>query len=322
MQPSLFTNWLERASMGGHILTYKEKISEKELNEIKNLSNEKNSGLNANGNKVKWTNNKKEKLALLIAKRDAKETLPKGVITHLDNVFRNEFDGRKRHLKNKYLDKGNICEQDSMQLLSDIDGEFYEAHEKYYENDFICGTPDIVFEDVKDIKSNYDKDSFDNAELTTLYTWQVRFYLWLCGYTKGELVYCLVNNTIDDLLNQKYYLKNSLNDLDGTSEEYKKQVQQLERNMIFDIDAWKKNYPNYEFENTELNFSISKIRRIKRFDIELLPEHITFIKKRVKMCREYLIEKEKTELEILKNYSIEDYNKKIEYINYKLNKAA
>lgn len=322
MQPSLFTNHLFRASSGGHILTYQEKVSAKELSEISILKSERDTGLNANGNKVKWTDTKKEKYIKLTSKRDAPDILPTGVITHLDDVFRSVFDGRKRYLKNKYLDKGNICEQDSMQLASDIDGEFYEPHEKYYENDFICGTPDIVFEDVKDIKSNYDKDSFDKAELTTLYTWQVRFYLWLCGFTKGELVYCLVNGTIDDLNNQKYYLKNALGDLDGTSEEYKKQVQQLERNMIFDIEAWKKNYPFYEFENTELNFSISKIRRIKRFDIELLPEHITFIKKRVKMCREYLIEKEKTELEILKNYSIADYNSKIEYINYKLKQIA
>ena len=92
--------------------------------------------------------------------------------------------------------------------------------------------------------------------------------------------------------------------------------------MIFDISAWKKNYPNYDFENTNLNFSISKVRRIKRFDIELLPEHISFIKKRVKMCREYLIQKEKKELETLKNYSIEDYNSKIEFINSLLKKAA
>tara|TARA_R110002033_G_scaffold114771_3_gene159572 strand:- start:681 stop:1619 length:939 start_codon:yes stop_codon:yes gene_type:complete len=312
MQPSLFTNWLERASSGGHILTGGQKISPVQLIRISELNNRTKA----------LTANMEKELVGLIAKRDAPDVLPSGVITHLDSVFRDVFDRRRRLLKNKYLDKGTICEQDSMQLASDIDGEFYEAHNKYYENEFICGSPDIVHTDVKDIKSNYDKDSFDKAELTTLYTWQVRFYLWLCGFTKGELVYCLVNNTIEDLNNQKYYLKNALNDIDGTSEEYKKQAQQIERNMIFDISAWKKNYPSYDFENTNLNFSISKVRRIKRFDIELLPEHISFIKKRVKMCREYLIQKEKKELEILKNYSIEDYNSKIEFINSLLKKAA
>jgi hypothetical protein len=312
MQSSLFTNWLQRASSGGHILTGSKKISAVQLVKISELKNRTKA----------LTANMEKELAGLIEKRDAPDLLPGGVITHLDDVFRDVFDGRRRLLKNKYLDKGTICEQDSMQLASYIDDEFYEAHDKHYANKFVCGSPDIVFEDVKDIKSNYDKDSFDKAELTILYTWQVRFYLWLCGFTKGELVYCLVNNTIEDLNNQKYYLKNALNDIDGTSSEYKKQAQQIERNMIFDVEAWKKNYPSYDFENTDLNFSISKVRRIKRFDIELLPEHISFIKKRVKMCREYLIKKEKTQLEILKNYSEEDYNDKIKFINSTLKEIS
>lgn len=311
MQPSLFTDWKERCSSLGHILTKSEKISPKQLVRISELKNRTKA----------LTENMKKELAGLISKRDAPDTLPSGVITHLDDIFRSEFDGRRRNLSNKYLNKGTICEEDSMQLLSDIDGEFYESHNKYYENKFVCGTPDIRFTNIKDIKSNYDKDSFDKAELTTLYKWQIRGYLWLCGYFKGELVYCLVNSPFEDLNDQKYYLSKRLNDQDGVTEEYKKQAQQLERNMIFDIEAWKKNYPNYQFENKELNFSISKIRRIKRFDVELLPEHISFIKKRVQMCREYLMKREKEELAILKEYSIDDYNSKIEYINYKLNKT-
>lgn len=176
--------------------------------------------------------------------------------------------------------------------------------------------------DVKDIKTNFDKDSFDNAELTKLYQWQVRAYLYLCGFTKGELVYCLVNNPYHQLQNKKQHLWYQLGNPDDTDKEYQTELQQLERNMIFDIEAWKQNYPNYDFENPVLDFSISKIRRIKRFDVELLPEHIAFIKKRVKMCREYLIKKEQAELEIIKNYSLDDYNAKIEYIKTKLKQVA
>lgn len=314
MGVSLFTYWIERASSAGHILTKGDKITEKELSEISILEGERDNGVNLNGRKVKWTETKINRLADLIKKRDKKPELPKGVKTHLDNVFRSQFDRRNRILQNKYLTKGEYCEQDSLQLLSDLDSEFYEKNEKYYENDFVCGTPDNVQLDVKDIKTNFDKDSFDKAELTSLYTWQIRVYLWLCGFTKGELVYCLVNNPYKQLDKAIYYLKENLNDLDGSSDEFLKQAQQIERNMIFDTDAWDKNHPHYQWFNTKKDFTISKIRKIKRFDVELLPEHIEFIKQRVIMCREYLMEKEKIELAILKEYSEEDYNKKIEFI--------
>lgn len=320
---SLFTNWKERCSSLGYILTKEEKITAKELLEIEILKSERDTGINKNGNKVKWTERKKERYVYLTKKRDAPDELPSGVKTHLDNVFRTYFDGRNRILNNQYTIKGEYCEQESAQLLSDIDGEFYDTETgQYKENDFICGTPDLVYDDVKDLKTNYDKDSFDNAGLTKLYEWQIRGYCWLYGKTQGELVYCLVNNPIHQLNNKLYYLKNALQDLDGTSEEYKKEAQQLERNMIFDIEAWKQNYPNYDFENPVLDFSISKIRRIKRFDVELLPKHIAFIKKRVKMCREYLIKKEQAELEIIKNYSEDDYKAKIEYIKSKVKQVA
>lgn len=313
MQPSLFTNWKERCSSLGNILTKEEKITAKQSARIKELENRTKA----------LTENMKKELAGLIEKRDAPDELPSGVKTHLDNVFRTFFDGRNRVLNNQYTIKGEYCEQDSAQLLSDIDGEFYDTDTgQYKENDFICGTPDLVYDDVKDLKTSFDKDSFDTAKLTNLYEWQIRGYIYLYGKDKGELVYCLVNNPIHQLNNKLYYLKNALQDLDGTSEEYKAEAQQLERNMIFDIEAWKENYPNYQWENTELNFSISKIRRIKRFDVELLPEHIAFIKKRVKMCREYLIKKEQAELEIIKNYSEDDYKAKIEYIKSKLKQAA
>ncbi len=317
MGKSLFTNYKFRASQIGHILTNTEKISAKELSEIKALESERDNGINANGNKVKWTDRKAERLSALITKRDKKEELPKGAISYLEDVFRAEFDGRQRQIFNKYMTKGDLCEEDSLQLLSDIDGEFYEKNEKYYENDFVCGTPDNVQFDVKDIKTNFDQDSFDNAELTTLYTWQVRTYLWLCGFTKGELVYCLVNNPLHQLENKKQHIWYQLGTPDDTDEDYIKEIQQLERNMIFDIQAWKRNYPNYDFYNTDLNFSISKIRRVKRFDVELLPEHIALIKKRVKMCREWLIAKEQEELAKIKAYSEMDYLNKLESLKVK-----
>ena len=89
--------------------------------------------------------------------------------------------------------------------------------------------------------------------------------------------------------------------------------------MIFDIDKWNYEFPNYVWYNTVFDFSIPKPLRVKRFQIDANREHYDFIKSRVIMARKYLMEKESVELEKIRSFSEEDYLNQIEIIKYKLN---
>ena len=207
MQPSFFTNWKSRTSSLGHLLTSAEKISSKQLERIAVLGKEKNTGKNANGNRVSFTPKKSEEFEGLKAKRDAPDVLPDGVKTHLDGIFRDVFWGRRRILSNKQMTKGTEVETDSLQLLSDLDGIYYAENKDQFSNDFLTGEPDNYQLNIKEIKSNYDLESFEKAELTSLYQSQTRGYAWLCNKQDGELIYCLVNNPLKELNQAIYYLK-------------------------------------------------------------------------------------------------------------------
>ena len=300
---SQFKHWKCRSSSLGHILTVVNNISAKQKEQIKKLQTRKD-----DPKQNALTPAMEDTLKTLIAQRDKPDVLPQGVETHLDNVFRSEFWGRRRLLFNKFLDKGNLCEDDSIGLKSQIDGFFYTKNEDHFENAFIKGTPDNIQENVKDIKSNYDQETFDKAELTSLYEWQVKAYIWLMLNNKvltswrGKLVYCLVNNPIHQIINEKNSLFYKMGQPEVDDEKYVEAVRQTERNMIYDIEAHKKNYPNYFFENAELDFDIPAILRIKEFEVVLNTRDINLIKRRVKMCREYLMNKEQDILDKIKAY--------------------
>ena len=304
---SKFTDWKCRASALGNIMTSlpsKEDI-EKTKAEIKILEDEKRLGVNTNGNKVKWTENKAEKLTALKLKLNTKDELPTGAKSFLDKEFRNVFWKRRRLLQNKQLDKGNIGEDDGLGLISHLDDVFYIKNKDHFENEYLSGTPDNVQGIVRDIKCNWDLETFDSAELTKLYEWQIKAYLWLTKLTEGELCYCLVNNPVHQLINEKNSLIYKLGNPSDEDERWINAVTQVERNMVFDIQKFKDDNPGYDFENKVLDFDIPTVCRVKTFSgIKLFPEDVKNITTRVELAREYLIVKEQKVIEQISNEPI------------------
>lgn len=305
MEKLIFETWLCRCSQLGKIMTNlpTEENQLKLQSQIKELENERDLGVNANGNKVKWTATKESNLVALKEKliREQQDELPSGAITFLEEEFRRVYWGRKRSLSNKYLTKGTIAEEDALELLSEIDGITYWKNEEFLQNEFICGTPDNRQVVGKDTKCSWDLQSFDEAELTTLYKWQLKGYSWLEHFynnteleskTESELCYCLVNAPLELIEKERKTLFYNMNMPDEEEDEWIEECQQLERNMIFDVPAFKKSYPNYDFYNTDLGFSIPAHMRIKRFTVTLGSEDIKHITRRVSMARKWLINKE------------------------------
>lgn len=293
--PENFNEYKIRCSSLGNILTNPPDVGIKTILRIEELEKRKLDFQNGVDKVKPLTENMKIELNGLILKRDAPDELPTGAKSYLDTLFRAEFWKRKRLLDNKYLHKGTYTELDSIRLLGIFDDEFYSKNKDYFSNDFIAGTPDIVTDIIIDIKSNWDLDTFDNVELTTLYEWQIKAYCWLTGKTKGVLAYCLVNAP-DTLINnelERLFYSNGSPEQGEETPEYIEKLQQIERNLMFDVERFKEEFPYYEFKNTDLDFTIPKELRVKKFDVVLRDTDIEFMETRVALAREYLNNKVK-----------------------------
>ena len=300
MSELIFKDWKERCSQLGHIMTnLPQPITEEEKVELANLLEECRTGVNENGRKTKWTDIKASRTKALQRKEKGEDELPSGAKTHLDDVFRSQFWKRRRNLSNKYLEKGLLTEQDILDLASKADNDFYIKNDEHYSDGYIQGSWDNYSKKVRDTKSNYDLKTFEEAELSNLYKWQINGYSVMIKhkenldyYPEGELIYGLVNNPHHFIQNERtrqYYANGNPSDDD---ENWQEIIKQIERNMIFDRDLFLRDYPFYEFENKVWTYDIPAQFRLKKFEIITTEDDDFNIKRRVLMSRKYLMEKE------------------------------
>ena len=296
----IFKNYKPRCSSLGNIMTnLPQPITEVELAELKDLLNECETGVNSNGNKTKWTDTKASRVKSLQKKQKGEDELPSGAKTHLDDVFRSIFWKRRRSLSNRYLDKGLLTEEDVLALASSMDDDFYTKNKEHYENEYIQGSWDNFKEKIRDTKSNYDLKTFDEADSSSLYEWQLRGYSFiakdvfkLSDCPQAELIYGLTNNPLHHITNEitrQYYANGTPNE---DNEEWLEIKRQIERNMIFDKKLFIRDYPHYIFENKIWQYDIPAKFRVKKFDVSVIEDNILDIKRRVLMSRKYLMDKE------------------------------
>lgn len=303
---SLFEDWKPRASQFGYLLTnLPEAFTSEDEIKLKELRHEKETGILPSGNKNRgWTDTKQAELDKYLKKQEGKDELPDGAITKLEEIFDDIFWKRKKLLNNKYLEKGLIVEEDSLDLLSEIDGVTYWKNDEYIENEFSKGCPDNILNRVRDAKSNYDYFTFKNADIISLYQWQIRDYIWILLSNGveveriGELCYCLVNSPAHRIEAERKSLWFSMGQPDYTEERWIKASSQLEMNHIFDIQKFKEDFPNFDLTNTTWR-NIPKHMRVKRFEVTLEDSHIEHMTRRSKMCKKWLIEREEKEIEII-----------------------
>lgn len=309
MQNSIFENWTARCSWLGNIMT---NLPDKSLipsikAEISDMEVEKKTLVNKNGNKVKWTDAKEENLNRLKAKLEGlrSDKLPNGAITALEEEYIRVKYNRKKTLQNKYLDKGIRVENDSIELKAELDGSLYFKNEERISNDYLNGEPDIRIGKLIDIKSNYDIYTFNKAELTSDYEWQLKGYMFLEQTSDNELLnvkneaelcYCLVNSKIEQLIAAKksaFFNNGYSEEQDFDDPKFIEELKQIELNMIFDFEKFKKDYPNYDLElQPHERISIPKTVRTKSFNVRLDSEDISHITRRVLMARKWLIERD------------------------------
>lgn len=106
--------------------------------------------------------------------------------------------GYRKNIKSKYLIRGIEDEDQAIEKTIEwLDLEFQVKNETFYENEYFCGTPDLIIDGVVyDTKCSWDCFTFPRFETeipTDDYFYQLQVYMSLLGLKKAVLVYVLLD---------------------------------------------------------------------------------------------------------------------------------
>lgn len=239
---------------------------------------------------------------LMTNPRSKSELISDTTKTHLIDVFISWKYKRREELKNKFLTKGNECEEDSITLLSRVTKTLYNKNSIRVSNDFITGEADLFTgesiyksETITDTKTSWSMHTFMRSsfsELSKLYYWQDVGYMWLTGAKQASTAFCLVNGTPQAINDEKRRLAYQMGviDTDSNNPEYKAKCRQIEINHIFDRELFEAQHGWFEFDipKNEWTFDVPKNERVKIFTIERNEDEIEALKNRIIDCRQWI----------------------------------
>lgn len=188
----------------------------------------------------------------------------------LRDIFIEVKYDRTKDITNKFMEKGTMVEEDSLDLITKHYGELYIKNKKKYSNDLIAGTPDIILkEKIIDIKSSWDIWTFAGADGSNKdYYWQLQGYMLLTGRKHADLVYCL-NDSPDPFIYDEF-----------RKTCWKRGIIDLESQEAAELEAYIRFQMTYS--------DITPAERIKVFNFEYNEEDIAKLEEKVKIAREYL----------------------------------
>ena len=199
--------------------------------------------------------------------RSKSDLLSKTTESYCQDWLKEQIYNRRKEFSSKYTDKGNIVEDNSIDLYAEFAGyPMLLKNEQNFNDDFMTGTPDILLDDkVIDIKSSWDAFTFPlfDTEVPSAYYWQAQVYMHLTGRKQFTLAYCLSDTPEHIIEKEAYYYCNRT---------------------------------GYDFDEKILNEFISKMTysdvdiklRIKTFEISYNQDDIDRLIERVKECRTYI----------------------------------
>lgn len=227
-------------------------------------------------------------------------------ISQLIKIFVREAYGKYTNLKTRHLEKGNIREDDALTLLSVLKHKIYHKNTIRINNDFFTGEPDtsdtldiMEASETLDTKCNYLAETFFNQrmkqddELNKIYEYQGHTYMNLTGAKKHTVCYALLNGLENHITSEKSKLKWDMQVIDeSVNEKYIEACRQVEINHIHDIEAFRHEYPYYEFHNNinEWCYDIPKEKRLHTISFERDDDKILSMKKRITECRWFMDE--------------------------------
>lgn len=144
----------------------------------------------------------------------------------------------------QFVEKGKDVEEESITLLSIIDGIIYSKNEERVENEYLSGIPDLFVGDnimsatrISDIKSAWDYPGYlkkINTPVSKVNDLQIKGYMDITGATEGEVCDCLVNTPLRIVKDIHDSLLRRMNVISSESPEFINEYEILERSMLFD----------------------------------------------------------------------------------------
>ena len=289
MEKISFENYRFRASEIGNLIAGSSKgmITDKQRQELALLIEKRDNGKGL-------TARQEVRLKELQEKEKAMPKLSEGAKNFLKRKVREIIYNRKREVYSKYFDKGNFVESESISILnSAIEGGLMfpflnigkpvRKNEYRFSNDYVEGTPDIIFDTrlvsgVLDIKSSWDFQTFPLMEEKPdfNYIWQVKAYLWLVFGSQfmkyadknlnGYVVYVLTNTPEHLILDEirRWAWSNNVIDV---PEEMEKEIRRL-----------------HTYDDVPLNL------RIKSFPVFINEDDVKLMKYLIEEARQYMRE--------------------------------
>lgn len=229
---------------------------------------------------------------------------------------------RKKRMENKYTKKGNLTEDESVELYSDFTGQWHENNKVRKENEIFTGEWDIEIQDkngkviaVKDIKTRYDIDSFNDhrdEDVQAKEREQLLGYCDILGCEKASIVNVLTNNDysliLDEIRKETFSIK--ADQITGFDVPMWR-VLEIFKDNIFDQETFKKSIIEYyselilsDLKSNQINpaigvdsealemyksfIEVPLDERIIETEIEVSSEEIAEIKARCENARKYL----------------------------------
>lgn len=193
-------------------------------------------------------------LADIMTNIDSKE-LTKGHLTFFKKLHRQTKWNRSPVWGNKYTRKGILQEEHGLTLLSRHLKEPIFKNKERLNNAFITGHPDAgLGENISickkgfDIKCSWDAHTFPYVSdgLDAQYVFQNHGYMALTGAESWTTAYALVNGLPDDIMQAKKSLWYRLACPSEFDDEYIEQCVEIEKNMIFDMEQFKRDNPHFD----------------------------------------------------------------------------
>lgn len=210
-------------------------------------------------------------LGSLLEKQGNIKSIGKGTESYVKSVWLEREYGYREEFCTEEILKGQLCEQNSMELVKDVlGGEFRAKNQNYFKNDFIHGTPDIILKKqdyVEDVKTSFNLRTFTEADLNKLYWWQGQGYMWLTGKKRYRLIYSLVKTPEELISNEKrrWFYKFGQ---DEYNPHFMAACEQIDK-------------------NNDLIDQLPKACRLKIFEFDFDPEKIELLKVKIESCRDF-----------------------------------
>ncbi|MDR2148539.1 MAG: hypothetical protein LBE91_19020 [Tannerella sp.] len=190
--------------------------------------------------------------------------------TWLDIWMKEQIYNRKKEFTSKYTDKGNIMEDHAIDFVAEkLNLGLAFKNDREFENDYLTGTPDLIFPDknlIIDIKCSWDCFTFPlfGSELPNKdYYYQAQGYMELANIDNYKVAYVLIDTPSSIIEREAWYLsKNSGFDFEETLEE-------LERKLTY-------------------NDVTDPVLKLKTFNVERNRDVVDNIYRKVDKCREYI----------------------------------